>query len=152
MKPRSQPRYRASDMKGRPPKKRKLVLRRTTPGRFWLGLFFRWGVLYTLLPLALLWIGNLFLNPYRVYFDAKPSNVTLDGSPVALDSANGFDLSRFSSGEHLVRYVDAQGAAKTVRMHARLSDENGELAITDRHVSGIPKSEFVPENAPSMTR
>ena len=143
MKSRSKPRYRVPEKGRKPTKVRPLVLKRTSPTRYWLGLVFRWAVLYTALPLALLWVGNLVLNPYRIYFDARPSNVTLDGHPVALDSANGFGLSRFAAGEHLLGYVDAQGETKTVRLHARLEDENGELAITDRHVSGVPKAEFV---------
>ena len=143
MKPRSKPRYRDPEKASSKPKERPLVLRKTTPLRFWGGLAFRWGVLYTALPLALLWVGNLFLNPYRVHFDERPRSIKLDGAAIALDSANGFDFSRFAFGDHLLRYVDAQGTSKTVRLHAKPNDENGDLAITDHRLSGIPKAEFI---------
>lgn len=147
--PRSTPRYKPRSAKAPAPKAspapkgRPLELKRTSHSRFWGGLAFRWIVLYTALPLAALWAGDLLLNPYRIYFDSRPSGVTLDGAPVSLDSARGFNLSRFASGEHLLRYVDAEGAAKAVRLHARLSDTNGELAIGDNHLDGLPKAEFV---------
>lgn len=143
MKNRSKPRYLVPEKRKRQPKARALDLTPEHPMRGWFRMVARFVVLSTALPYLALWVGSRALNPYRVYFDDRPSSVTLDGHAMALDAANGFDLSRFALGTCRLRYLDGAGRAKAVDLHPRLGDDGGSLAISDSRVDGAPKAEFV---------
>ncbi len=143
MKSRSQPRYRVPEGRKSKPTRQALDLKPQSALKGWVRMVARFLIVSTAIPYLVFRVWLLAVNPYRVYFEARPAAVKLDGQAIPLDSANGFGLSRFALGDHLLRYTDAGGATKTIRIHPRLADEDGTLSIDAGRLSGTPKAEFV---------
>ena len=142
MPKRSEPRYKAPDGQQRQPTANDdLPWRPHRAGWSWTKAVAAL-LLCTAGTFPLLWLFEAATSPYRIFFEERPTGVTLDGKAQALDSANGFGLSRFAFGEHRLRYVEAGGQAREVVFHAGPADGDGPMAISARRVSGVPKGEF----------